>query len=343
MPPPEADSPALSAQHSPRQGPDRRARPRRDGFALARDGGRNLAGSSIEGKGIATVASGTNAQLGDVVRDQAIEQVNRARQVADRDFGGAIATRGQDIGAANDRVGHLQSLMSAPPARAVAGRFTESAGAATEDAVRPGVSGVVPRPFRWRQRLEGPKRDAAVAGSRRQCAAVRAAPAPAADATGGTAATAATGDSAPPTATAAPGRAPAAAGRSAARVCSPAGSAYADGVPAGRRGSRCRVGARSRRREPSTHRRATARATDAAAFRPRLLRLPSMNEQTHPWRRPGFTIPGYAAAAASKNHRLGTAHQFDRRTASDAGKRSVERRREIRRAEDRDANRAALG
>jgi hypothetical protein len=47
-------------------------------------------------------------------------------------------------------------------------------------------------------------------------------------------------------------------------------------------------------------------------------------------RRPGFTIPGYAAAAASKNHQLGTAHKFDRSSASEAGRKSAEKRREQR-------------
>lgn len=44
------------------------------------------------------------------------------------------------------------------------------------------------------------------------------------------------------------------------------------------------------------------------------------------WRRPGFTIPGYAASAASKNHQLGTAHRFDSESARDAGRKSGEKR-----------------
>lgn len=37
------------------------------------------------------------------------------------------------------------------------------------------------------------------------------------------------------------------------------------------------------------------------------------------WRRPGFTLPGYAAAAARKNHELKTAHQFTPDTGREAG------------------------
>jgi hypothetical protein len=47
------------------------------------------------------------------------------------------------------------------------------------------------------------------------------------------------------------------------------------------------------------------------------------------WRRPGFTIPGIAAAAARKNHDLGTALPFHaREAAAAAGRRSGEKRRE---------------
>jgi hypothetical protein len=46
------------------------------------------------------------------------------------------------------------------------------------------------------------------------------------------------------------------------------------------------------------------------------------------WRRPGFTIPGIAAAAARKNHDLGTAHRFTPEAAAAAGRRSGEKRRE---------------
>lgn len=37
------------------------------------------------------------------------------------------------------------------------------------------------------------------------------------------------------------------------------------------------------------------------------------------WRRPGFAIPGYAAAAARKNHELGTAHTFTKANAREHG------------------------
>ncbi len=53
------------------------------------------------------------------------------------------------------------------------------------------------------------------------------------------------------------------------------------------------------------------------------------------WRRPGFSIPGYAAAAARKNHELGTAHHFTHENARENGlkggrPRSADRRQETR-------------
>lgn len=54
---------------------------------------------------------------------------------------------------------------------------------------------------------------------------------------------------------------------------------------------------------------------------------------SEPWRRPGFTIPGIAAAAARKNHELGTAHRFNSEAAAAAGRRSWEKRRGIRERE----------
>lgn len=44
-------------------------------------------------------------------------------------------------------------------------------------------------------------------------------------------------------------------------------------------------------------------------------------------RRPGFLVPGVAASAAAKNHRLGTAHQFTSASAAAAGRKSAEKRR----------------
>jgi hypothetical protein len=44
-------------------------------------------------------------------------------------------------------------------------------------------------------------------------------------------------------------------------------------------------------------------------------------------RRPGFTIPGYAAAAAKKNHALGTAYRFTAEAGRRAGKRSAQLRK----------------
>jgi hypothetical protein len=54
------------------------------------------------------------------------------------------------------------------------------------------------------------------------------------------------------------------------------------------------------------------------------------------WRRPGFTIPGIAAAAARKNHDLGTAYRFTPAAAAAAGRKSWEKRRETQRVRERD-------
>lgn len=52
-----------------------------------------------------------------------------------------------------------------------------------------------------------------------------------------------------------------------------------------------------------------------------------MNDRNDSGRRTGFTIPGGAAAAARKNHDLGTAHRFTSTSARDAGLKSADRRR----------------
>lgn len=56
------------------------------------------------------------------------------------------------------------------------------------------------------------------------------------------------------------------------------------------------------------------------------------------WRRPGFSIPGYAAAAARKNHELGTAHQFTSLNARENGLKGGRPRGPDRRVERRDVN-----
>lgn len=59
---------------------------------------RGISGSGIEAKGITDVKNNTAGQLGEVIRDQAIEGLNREEAIDDRDFAAGVAQRGQDIG-----------------------------------------------------------------------------------------------------------------------------------------------------------------------------------------------------------------------------------------------------
>jgi hypothetical protein len=43
-------------------------------------------------------------------------------------------------------------------------------------------------------------------------------------------------------------------------------------------------------------------------------------------RRPGFTIPGYAASAGRKAHELGAAHQWTPEEAKEAARKAAEQR-----------------
>lgn len=56
------------------------------------------------------------------------------------------------------------------------------------------------------------------------------------------------------------------------------------------------------------------------------------------WRKPGFSIPGYAAAAARKNHELGTAHRFTSANAREHGLKGGRPRGPDRRQETRSEN-----
>jgi hypothetical protein len=60
---------------------------------------RGMRGSSIEGRGIGGVTAQAQGQLGDVIRQQAIEGLRRDQQVEDRDYAGQINQRSTDIGA----------------------------------------------------------------------------------------------------------------------------------------------------------------------------------------------------------------------------------------------------
>lgn len=66
---------------------------------------RGISGSGIEGKGITDVQNSTAGQLGEVIRDQAIEGLHRTEAIDDRDFAAGIAQRGQDIGVGSTNFG----------------------------------------------------------------------------------------------------------------------------------------------------------------------------------------------------------------------------------------------
>lgn len=61
-------------------------------------GGRGLAGSSIEGRGLTTLVGDSMGQLSDVARQQAITDSQRAAEVADRNYAGELEQRNADIG-----------------------------------------------------------------------------------------------------------------------------------------------------------------------------------------------------------------------------------------------------
>jgi hypothetical protein len=59
---------------------------------------RGISGSGIEAEGIKDVQNNTAGQLGEVVRDQAIEGLRREQAIDDRDLAAGISQRGQDLG-----------------------------------------------------------------------------------------------------------------------------------------------------------------------------------------------------------------------------------------------------
>lgn len=71
-------------------------------------GRRGIGGSSIEGNLIGSALESGNGQIGEVIRDQAIQQAQRAQAVADRNYAGDITQRGQDIGL--DQFNRTQAL-----------------------------------------------------------------------------------------------------------------------------------------------------------------------------------------------------------------------------------------
>lgn len=59
---------------------------------------RGISGSDIEAENVRSVQNNTAGQLGEVIRDQAIESLDREQDINDRDYAGGISQRGQDIG-----------------------------------------------------------------------------------------------------------------------------------------------------------------------------------------------------------------------------------------------------
>ena len=70
-------------------------------------GGRGLVGSSIGGQQAAGVINQGATQLGDVNREQAIQDLQNARQRASEQYQGAITQRGQNLGLVSGAIGGL--------------------------------------------------------------------------------------------------------------------------------------------------------------------------------------------------------------------------------------------
>lgn len=58
---------------------------------------RGMLGGGAEQVGINQILSGQQGQLGDVVREQSIQDLSRAGQISDRNYAGNLTKRGQDI------------------------------------------------------------------------------------------------------------------------------------------------------------------------------------------------------------------------------------------------------
>ena len=58
---------------------------------------RGVSGGGYEQQGIANIIGGAQGQLGDVAREQTLQDLDQARQVASQRYSGGIAQRGQDM------------------------------------------------------------------------------------------------------------------------------------------------------------------------------------------------------------------------------------------------------
>ncbi len=78
--------------------------------------GRGISGSSIEREGVSGALNQGAGEVGDVIRDQAIEGLRRDQSVEDRNYSGDITQRGQDLSALQARRNYafqiLQSMIS---------------------------------------------------------------------------------------------------------------------------------------------------------------------------------------------------------------------------------------
>lgn len=74
---------------------------------------RGVSGTGLETKARTAANRGTQADLGQVVRDQAIQSLDRTQAVNDRNLNALIAQRGQDLGRSNWQLESLSTLMGA--------------------------------------------------------------------------------------------------------------------------------------------------------------------------------------------------------------------------------------
>lgn len=107
MPPPAADrSAAESAAYG--RARDKVGLETRASLNALNDemGGRGMLGSTFAATGAARVLSAGQHELGDTNRTQAIEALDRAGQVEDRNYSGALSQRSQDIGLRGQDMGY---------------------------------------------------------------------------------------------------------------------------------------------------------------------------------------------------------------------------------------------
>lgn len=73
---------------------------------------RGQAGSGLEGELSAGIISGGAGRVNEFTREQAIQDLNRAAEISDRNYQGAITQRGQDLGARQQSLSALLQLIN---------------------------------------------------------------------------------------------------------------------------------------------------------------------------------------------------------------------------------------